>query len=119
MSQRASTGINATGFPRPDLARQRAGELAKIIARMRLDGDRDLFTSHPIGEQWIAAIQASHDDVDELEAKTMVATASALALGWPVFANHICDILELDNDQRAVINDRIDALVAELGGIPD
>ena len=49
----------------------------------------------------------------------MVATASALALGWPVFADHICEILQLDNDQRAVINDRIDALVAELGGIPD
>jgi TetR/AcrR family transcriptional regulator, repressor for neighboring sulfatase len=119
VSQRASSGIDKTGFPRPDLARQRAGELAKIIARMRLDGNRDLFTSHPVSDRWVAAIQENHDDVDELEAMTMVATASALALGWPVFANHICEVLKLDNDQRAVINDRIDALVAELGGIPD
>ena len=119
VSQRASSGIDKTGFPRPDLARQRAGELAKIIARMRLDGNRDLFTSHPVSDRWVAAIQENHDDVDELEAMTMVATASALALGWPVFANHICEVLKLDHDQRAVINDRIDALVAELGGIPN
>jgi len=119
VSQRANSGIDETGFPRPDLASQRAGELAKIIARMQLDENGDLFTSHPVGDRWIAAIQAVHDDVDELEAKTMVATASALALGWPVFANHICEVLKLDHDQRAVINDRIDALVAELGGIPN
>ena len=118
VNQRASSGIDKTGFPRPDLASRRAGELAKIIARMRLDENRDLFTSHPVSDRWVIAIQANHDDVDEFEAKTMVATASALALGWPVFADHICEILQLDNDQRAIINDRIDALVAELGGIP-
>lgn len=118
VKQRASSGVDETGFPKPDLASQRAGELAKVIARMRLDQNLDLFTPNPISNRWVAAIRASDDEIDELEAKTMVATASALALGWPVFAGHICEILELDDAQRTMVNDRIDALVAKLGGIP-
>ena len=118
VNQRASEGIDESGFPKPGLAGRRAGELAKIIARMRLDQNQDLFTSHPISNRWVDAILTTQPDVDELEAKAMVATASTLALGWPVFADHICEILELDDAQRAAVNDRIDAIVSDLGGLP-
>ncbi len=118
VNRRASAGVDERGYPAPGLAGQRSGELAKVIARMRLDQNLDLFSSHPISQRWVGAIQADHPEVDEITAKSMVATASALALGWPVFADHICEILELDDAQRATVNERVDALVAELGGIP-
>jgi AcrR family transcriptional regulator len=116
--RRASTGVDERGYPTPGLASRRSGELAKVIARMRLDGELDLFSSHPISQRWVEAIRADQPDVDEIEAKTMVATASTLALGWPVFADHICEILELDDAQRAAMNDHIESLFSELGGIP-
>lgn len=118
VNRRASTGVDTSGFPKPDLAGQRGGELAKVIARMRLDKNQDLFTSHPVAGRWVEAILANQPDVDETEAKTMVATASTLALGWPVFADHICEILELDDDQRFALNNHIDTVVSQLGGIP-
>lgn len=118
-NQRASEAISESGYPSAGLASRRNGEFAKVIARMRLDENRDLFTSHPISQRWVEAIKADRPNIDDLEAKTMVATASTLALGWPVFADHICEIFDLDDTQRAAVNERIDALVAELGGIPD
>jgi len=118
VNRRAGAETDAKGYPAPGLANRRGGELAKVIARMRLDENRDLFTSHPISNRWIEAILTDRPDVDEEEAKMMVASASVVALGWPVFADHICEILDLDVDQRAAISARIDALTAELGGLP-
>ena len=47
----------------------------------------------------------------------MVAIASAVALGWALFADHLCASLEVGEGRRAELDARVAALVTELGGI--
>ncbi len=118
VQHRAADDIDDEGFPNPHLANHRQGELAKVIARMRLDENRDLFTSHPVSKTWTEALLRADPELDHIEARAMVAMASAVGLGWAVFADHVVDTLDLSDEERATLDDRIAALVIQLGGLP-
>ena len=118
INRRAWAEADADGFPPPDLANRRSGELAKAVARMRLDGDRDLFSSHPVTESWRRALTLTRPELGADEIEVMVATAATLGLGWAVFADHITDVLGFDKERRIELDLHIADLVAELGGIP-
>ncbi len=117
--ERASAQRDTTGFPPPDLASRRDGELAKAIARIRLDGGANLFPSHPVLSSWQAALGDSRPDLPQDEVDAMIATSSALGLGWALFADHLCETLELDDVGRKQLDERIARLASILGGIPD
>lgn len=118
INRRAGAEADLDGFPPPDLANRRGGELAKAVARMRLDGDSDLFSSHPVTASWRQALARTRPELTTEEIETMVATAAALALGWAVFADLLAEVLGLDEDRRTKLDGHIADLVAELGGIP-
>lgn len=88
------------------------------MARIRLDSQGELFAAHPVSSQWKRALLASRPELSEPEIDTMVATASALSLGWALFSSHICEVLALDDAQRIALDRHIERLVAELGGLP-
>ena len=119
INRRASEVADPSGFPRPDLAERRGGELAKALARIRLDAAQHLFSSHPVTESWKAALARTQPALRDDEIDTMIATSSALGLGWAMFADHLCELLDLDEARRAELDKNVAALVAELGGIPD
>lgn len=119
VNERAGADADELGFPPPDLAQRRNGELAKALARIRLDSGQDLSSSHPVVAGWKRALATTRPDLGDDEVDTMVATASALGLGWAMFADHLADLLELSPSQRAELDKRVTSLVAELGGIPD
>ena len=52
----------------------------------------------------------------ELDAAVIVTTA--LGLGWALFADHLCGILDIDADGIEAIEQRVLGLVAEVGGLP-
>ncbi len=119
INRRASAERDERGFPPADLAERRGGELAKAIARVMLEAPGDPFTSHPIGSSWRAALADDRPELDDAELDARVAIASALGLGWALFADHLSRILELDDQQRAVVATRVGEMVADIGGIPD
>ncbi len=119
INRRASEDADPSGFPPPDLAERRGGELAKALARIRLDAAQHLFSSHPVTESWKAALARTQPALRDDEIDTMIATSSALGLGWAMFADHLCELLDLDEARRAELDKNVAALVAELGGIPD
>ena len=108
-----------SGFPPPDVATRRGGELAKAIARLRLDTGVDVFSDHPVIASWADALAARHPELDHAEVVEKVVSASALALGWALFADHLCESQQVDARLRARLDSRIADLVKELGGIPD
>lgn len=118
INRRASAEADDSGFPPPDLAFRRSGALAKAMARIRLDAGGDLFSSHPVSSRWKQALLRTRPETTEEEADTMVATASALGLGWALFADHICEVLDLDDRRRAALDRHMESLVADLGGLP-
>jgi len=121
INRRASQDRNPDGFPPPDLASRRDGELAKAIARIRLDDQEmaDPFSSHPIATSWQAALNRTRPDLNATEVDTMVAAAAALGLGWALFADYLCAVLQLDDERRDDLVEHINRLVAELGGLPE
>lgn len=116
---RASADADAIGFPPPDLASRRGGELAKAVARIRLDADASMFSSHPVADQWRSALRCAQPELSGDEIDAMVASASALGLGWALFADHLADTLGLDAAQRAAVDTHMTSLIATLGGIPE
>jgi glycosyltransferase involved in cell wall biosynthesis len=58
-------------------------------------------------------------------AKAFVKVASVnpdvnlILLGWAVFADHLCEAVQIDAPRRQRLDERVAALVAELGGLPD
>ena len=58
INARAAAEASDDGFPPLDLASRRGGELVKALARLMLDADRDLFTSHPVVEGWRDALDS-------------------------------------------------------------
>lgn len=118
VNRRAGADADDSGFPPPDLATRRGGELAKAVARIRLDAGEDLFSSHPVSSSWKQALARTRSDLTEDEIDTMVATASALGLGWALFADHLCELLGLDEARRAQLDEHVASLTAELGGLP-
>jgi AcrR family transcriptional regulator len=119
INRRTSAELDASGFPPADLAMRRGGELAKVVARIRFDSVGDLFSSHPVTSSWIDALAASRSDLDSDTVDEMVVTAATLALGWAVFADHLCEAVQIDAPRRQRLDERVAALVAELGGLPD
>lgn len=116
--RRAAADVDDAGFPPADLATRRGGELAKAIARVRLDAVPGLLEAHPVADSWHRALASTRPDLDDGDIESMVATASALALGWAVFADHICEASGLDTDRRRDLDARIAEQVAEIGGLP-
>ena len=117
--RRAGADVDADGFPPADLATRRGGELAKVIARIRLDDVPGVLGSHPVADSWIQALSDNRPDLGEREIESMVATASALALGWAVFADHICEASGLDAERRRELDAMIARRVGEIGGLPE
>jgi AcrR family transcriptional regulator len=120
INRRAAAEIDAAGFPPPDLANRRNGELAKAMARYRLDtgSEQGPFSSHPIVGSWREALAASRPSLASDQIDAMVASAAALALGWAMFSDHLCDVLGLDDGRRSELDEHIAHLVADLGGLP-
>ncbi len=116
--QRAAADVDESGFPPPDLATRRGGELAKVLARVGLDGVADLVSSYPVAESWRAALAATSPDLDDDTVQGMVITAASLALGWAVFADHLCEASGLDRQRRAELDGHIASQVAAIGGLP-
>ncbi len=118
INTRAGQDLDADGFPRPDLASRRNGELAKALARIRLDAGRDLFTTHPVTTSWRRALRRSEPGLTDDEISSKIAAAAALGLGWALYADHLCELLDLDPEQRARTEAEVHALVGDIGGLP-
>lgn len=116
--RRAGSDVDDAGFPPPDLASRRGGELARALARVRLDDVPDLLVSYPIVESWRAALSSERPELDEQAIDAKVITASALALGWAVFADHLCEAVGADEQRRRALDDHVSGHVADLGGLP-
>ncbi len=119
INRRAAAELDEDGFPPVDLANRRGGELARAIARMRLDEAGNLFSSHPIAQRWLEAWGQRDPGLDEITKKQMVVAGSTLALGWAVFAEHLLETAGVSEEERPAIEAHIIRLVAELGGLPD
>jgi len=115
---RAAAEVDDIGFPPPDLAFRRGGEVARAIARVMLDVGDDPFPSHPILPAWREALGADRPGSTTAELDQAVIIAATLGLGWALFAEHLCEILDVAHDQRDAIERRVLALVTEIGGIP-
>ncbi len=114
---RAEADLDDRGYPPPDLATRRDGELGRAVARVALDDERHLQAKHPIVDSWIDAIRRDHPDLAEHEIAASVATSAALALGWAVFGDHLSRALEIDEYKRSQIEKTITSRTAELGHI--
>ncbi len=118
INERASDEVDDDGFPPPDLASRRGGELARAVARIQLDRGKDLGSSNPISSAWRAALSSSRPDLSSTQIDTMVATASALGLGWALFADHLSELLGIDSEQRLLLDAHVSSVIADLGGLP-
>lgn len=116
---RASQDLDPQGFPRPDMAARRNGELAKALARIHLDAGADLFSNHPVVDSWRIALAKSDENLSSAEVDSMIARSAALGLGWALYADHICELLQLDPERRSSIEADIYELIADLGGLPN
>jgi hypothetical protein len=78
----------------------------------------DPFPAHPILPQWRDALAniRPHSTKGELDEALMI--SSALALGWALYQDFLCRVLDLERDQVDAVERRILELVAEIGGIP-
>ncbi|MFN8020279.1 MAG: TetR family transcriptional regulator [Acidimicrobiales bacterium] len=119
INARAAAERDPDGFPPRDLAARRNGEIAKALARVIVESDHDLFSSHPVTSSWRDALAAARPDLpaDEVNERVMIATT--LGLGWALFSEHMSRVMELDERGRRSVDQRVADLVAEIGGIPD
>jgi TetR/AcrR family transcriptional regulator, repressor for neighboring sulfatase len=115
---RAAADVDEAGFPPADLAFRRQGEVAKAIARVMLDVDGDPFPDHPILPGWRDALATTRPDATAAELDEAVIIATTLALGWALFAEHLCGILGVDEEEADAIERRIVELASEIGGLP-
>ncbi len=116
---RAAAELDDDGFPPADLAFRRGGEVARALARAMLDVDGDPYPRHPILPSWRAALERTRPDARGAELDEAVIVATTLGLGWALFAEHLCEILEVSEDRRDAIEQRVLALVSEIGGLPN
>ena len=115
---RAAAELDESGFPPADLAFRRGGELTRALARVMLDVPGDPYPSHPILPSWRAALETTRPDASVAELDEAVIVATTLGLGWALFAEHLCEILDVDHERRDAIERRVLALVSDIGGIP-
>jgi AcrR family transcriptional regulator len=118
INARAAAERDADGFPPRDLAGRRGGEIAKALARVMLDSDHDLFSSHPVTTAWRRAIAAKHPDMPEAEITERVMVATTLGLGYALFADHMGHVMGMDDEARRAADARVLSLVADIGLIP-
>lgn len=115
---RAAAELDDDGFPPADLAFRRGGEVARALARTMLDVTGDPYPSHPILPSWRAALATRRPDATDAELDEAVIVATTLGLGWALFAEHLCSVLQVANDERDAIEQRVLALISDIGGIP-
>jgi TetR/AcrR family transcriptional regulator, repressor for neighboring sulfatase len=115
---RAAAEVGEAGFPPPDLAFRRRGEVAKAIARVMLDVGGDPFPNHPILPGWRDALATTRPEATRAELDEAVIIATTLALGWALFAEHLCGILGVDAERADAIEQRVVEIAADIGGIP-
>jgi AcrR family transcriptional regulator len=115
---RAAAELDEDGFPPADLAFRRGGEVARALARTMLDVTGDPYPSHPILPSWRAALATGRPDATDAELDEAVIVATTLGLGWALFAEHLCGILDVDEDERAAIERRVLTLISDIGGLP-
>jgi len=115
---RAAAELDEDGFPPADLAFRRGGEVARALARAMLDVTGDPYPSHPILPSWRAALARRRPDATDAELDEAVIVATTLGLGWALFAEHLCGILGVDEDERDAIEHRVLALISDIGGLP-
>ncbi len=115
---RAAADVDDAGFPPADLAFRRRGEVAKAIARVMLDVGGDPFPQHPILPGWRDALAAQRPQDTTAELDEAVIIATTLALGWALFAEHLCGILGVDQEGADAIERRIVELASDIGGLP-
>jgi len=116
---RAAAELDEDGFPPADLAFRRGGEVARALARAMLDVPGDPYPSHPILPSWRAALAKRRPDATDAELDEAVIVAATLGLGWALFAEHLCGILDVDEHERDSIEQRVLALMSDIGGIPN
>jgi len=118
MIARAAAEVDPSGFPPADLAFRRNGEIARALARVMLEVADDPFPDHPILPAWRSALERTRPDDTAAELDQAVIVATTLGLGWALFADHLCAILDIDTDGVDAIERRVIDLVADIGGIP-
>lgn len=118
IAMRAANESDENGFPPPDLATRRDGELAKALARIIIDSDNDLFTQDLISAKWRTALEKTQPHLSHAEIDERIIMASTLALGWALFSDHTANVMKMSQARRSEINKKINELVAEIGGIP-
>lgn len=118
INDRAAAELDDDGFPPPDLAFRRNGELARAIARALLDVDGDPFPTHPVLPSWRRALASTEPDASEEELDERILIATALGLGWSLFSEHFARVLEVTPEQRASIERRVTDMIADIGGVP-
>lgn len=116
--RRAVDAGDELGFPAPDIAGRRGGELAKALARAMLEpGAGDPFPEHAVTGAWRRALAERHPDLGADEVDVRVIAASSLALGYALFADHFARSVD-PACGRAAVGERIAKMVADIGGIP-
>jgi AcrR family transcriptional regulator len=115
---RAAVELDDDGFPPADLAFRRGGEVARALARTMLDVTGDPYPSHPILPSWRSALATRRPDATDAELDEAVIVATTLGLGWALFAEHLCSVLRVADDERDAIEQRVLALISDIGGIP-
>lgn len=119
INERAGQDLDVNGFPPADLASRRDGELAKAMARVRVESGQNPFSTHPVSGPWREALARARPELGDEDIDIMIASASALALGWAIYGDQLVEILDVDESRRAKFDKTVFGLVAELGGIAD
>ena len=120
ITDRAAAELDEHGFPPADLAFRRGGEVARALARAMLDVTGDPYPSHPILPTWRAALAPIVPD--QPVPNSTRPSSSQPRSGWAgrCSPNTSASILDVDEAEQAdVIEQRVLALVSDIGGIPD
>ncbi len=97
-------------------------EIAVVLARIALETETDPFNRHPVFSSWIESLRgdsASSQDMASLtesQAKTRVAAAASLALGWALFGRVIAFGVAADDSEKLAIENEVRRAFGELGG---
>ena len=116
---RAAAELDEDGFPPAELAFRRGGEVARALARTMLDVAGDPYPRHPILPSWRAALAKRRPAATDEELDEAVIVATTLGLGWALFGEHLCGILDVAEDERDAIEQRVLTIMSDIGGIPN